>query len=179
MGLLFILLILCSPVFWWICTNNKIESYTMRMKEAQANIEIALIKRYDVITQSMECVKGYMKHEKELFEPLIEVRKGMSSQQLSEAYDAQGKALASILAVAEAYPEIKSDKLFNELQQQITKENEYLSAAKRMYNSNVSLYNQTLVMFPASIVAKRKGCTEQVFLHDSDIASKRDIIIKF
>lgn len=158
---------------------NKVNKYKVKIEEAYSSIEIALVKRYDIINQSFECAKGYAKHEKELFSQLIEVRRGMSVSQLQDAAYSQNNAIKSLWATVEAYPNLKADNLFSNIQDQLTVENEHYAAAKRVYNSNVSIYNQYIVTFPVCLVALLIGSHKKDFFKEENIESKKDFSIKF
>lgn len=101
----------------------------------------------------MDVVKAYAKHEKETLFEVINLRKGMSLEEKNVENAKMTKKLEKINVVAEAYPELKSSENYKTLQQSIIDVEEYLQAARRMYNSNVSIYNQMIVTFPTSVVA--------------------------
>jgi len=178
-----VVLVICLIVLFIVCysvvISNKFNRLSVKVDEAKSSIEIALVKRYDVLKQSVECVKKYATHESEIFEKLIEVRKGMSLDQLQRAANQQADVLSKLVAVGESYPNLKSDTMFSNLQKQISEENEHLAAARRMFNGNVSSYNQLIVIFPASIIAGIKGCQEKEFFKDDEIETKKNISFDF
>ena len=170
-GIIIVLLIL---VIWVISVNNRAKQLRIGIDEARADVEVYLIKRYDVLTESCKAVKSFAGHEKEMFSELVKLRKGMSTDELSQVASAQNKVATQLFAVGEAYPELKSAEVYAKLQKQISDENEHYAAAKRAVNSNVSIYNKYIIKFPTSIIAGMVGCHSEEFIKDIDAESKRD-----
>lgn len=177
---LIITIIIIAVIFliYFISASNKFSKSYIKVQEAQADIEVALIKRYDVLTQSLDLVKGYVEHEKNLMIRLVQARGGMTFEETQQVLDNQADVLHKINAVAEAYPQLYSSELYKNLQYQITETNEHLSASKRLYHANVSLYNQEIAVFPASIVAALTGKRPAQFLRDENVNSKREVNLR-
>lgn len=173
-----IIIIAVIILIYFISVSNKFNRSYIKVQEAQADIEVALIKRYDVLTQSLDLIKGYVEHEKDLMIRLVQARGGMSFAETQQVLDNQADALHKISAVAEAYPQLYSSELYKNLQHQITETNEHLSASKRLYHANVSLYNQEIAVFPASIVAVLTGKHPAQFLRDENVAAKREVNLR-
>lgn len=174
-GIIAIIVILVLVlIIWAVGVNNHAKQLRIGIDEARADVEVYLIKRYDVLTESCKTVKSFAGHEKEMFADLVKLRKGMSTAELSQAASAQNKLATQLFAVGEAYPELKSAEVYAKLQSQISDENEHYAAAKRAFNSNVSIYNKYIIKFPASIVAGMVGCYREEFIKDMDAESKRD-----
>lgn len=163
-------------VLWFIGISNKINRLLVKIKEADSGIDVALTKRYDVLTKMIDVVKGYAKHEKEVLFKTIEMRKGMSLSEKEAVMKDIDASLKQIQVVAEAYPELKSSENYNTLQLSIADTEEHLQAARRMYNSNVSSLNQLIVTFPYSVIANMKGVKEHVFFEAED-EKKQDVKI--
>lgn len=178
---LFIILIVIAVIIiaWGISTRNRIKMMEVKIEEAKSGIDIALVKRYDILTESLNVAKGYASHEKEVMVQLIEARSGMSLQQTQAVMENQEKALERLKVVAEAYPSLYSNQLFKELQEQIAITNEHISAAKRTFNSNIALYNQKIVSFPANIIANGIGCKKIAFFKENDEKKKQDVHMTF
>jgi LemA protein len=174
--LIIILSIVVIMVFWYIGVSNKLNRAVVKIDEAESGIDVALTKRHDVLVKMMEVVKKYAKHEKETLFKVIELRKGMSLQEKSEASKQMDESMKQINVVAESYPELKSNENFKTLQQSISDVEEHLQAARRLYNSNVSIFNQMLVTFPASMVANSKKMTKRDFF-EADEEAKKDVKI--
>lgn len=176
--MILILIILFIVIFaiWYISTSNKLNVATVKIEEALSGIDVALSKRYDVLTKLIDVVKAYAKHEKETLFEVIKLRKDMSLQEKGKANAAMDETLKQISMVAESYPELKSNENYKTLQQAIIDVEEHLQAARRLYNANVSLYNQQLVSFPTSMVASNKHLTKKDFFEAEDI-KKNDVKI--
>ena len=163
-------------IIWYISTSNKLNRSIVKIDEALSGIDVALTKRYDVLTKMIDVVKAYSKHEKETLFKVINLRKDMSIKERNDANHAMDENFKKINIVAENYPELKSNENYKTLQQSITDVEEHLQAARRLYNSNVSLYNQLLVSFPTSSIAKSKGMTKKEFF-EADEVKKEDVKI--
>ena len=167
---LFILLI------WYISVSNKLNRAVVKIDESLSGIDVALTKRYDVLTKMIDVVKAYAKHEKETLFEVINLRKDMSIQEINDANKAMDENFKKINIVAENYPELKSSENYKTLQQSIADVEEHLQASRRLYNSNVSLFNQLLVTFPTSSFAKSKGLTKKEFF-EAETTKKEDVKI--
>ncbi len=163
-------------IIWIIAASNKVNRLLVKIKEADSGIDVALTKRYDVLTKMIDVVKGYAKHEKETLFKTIEMRKGMSLSEKQAAMKDIDASLKQIQVVAESYPELKSSENYNTLQLSIADTEEHLQAARRMYNSNVSSLNQLIVTFPYSIIASMKNVKEQSFF-EAEEEKKQDVKI--
>ena len=157
-----------------ILVSNKFNRLVVKIEEADSDIDVALIKRHDTLTKMLDVVKGYAKHEKETLLKIIEVRKGMSISEKAEAIKSMDDATNKINVLAESYPELKSSENYNTLQKSVMDVEEHLQAARRLYNSNVSSFNQYLVTFPFSIIGKSKGLTKKEFLEAEEV-KKEDV----
>ncbi len=174
-----VLLIVVIVVVGVISISNNLKRLNTSVEQAKADIEIYMVKRYDVIMNSMNVVKEFIKHEDEVFSKLIQIRQGMNLEELGLQASIQEEAGRGLLALGEAYPELKSQAVFVQLQTQLEDQNEHYAAAKRAYNSNVSRYNQTVVVFPNSIVASMQGFKELPFFKDEYATVKKEADIKF
>ena len=163
-------------VIWIIATSNSLNKSIVKIDEASSGIDVALTKRYDTLTKMMDVVKAYAKHEKDTIFEVINLRKNMTTDEKIEANNKINSNLEKIYALAENYPELKSSENYNTLQKSIADAEEHLQAARRMFNSNVSIYNQKLVTFPTSIIANSKGLTKKTFFEAESI-KKEDIKI--
>lgn len=174
--LIVVSIIILIFVIWYISTCNKLNRSVVKIDEALSRIDVALTKRYDVLTKMIDVVKAYSKHEKETLFEVINLRKDMSIKERSDANRAMDENIKKINVVAESYPELKSSENYKTLQQSIADVEEHLQAARRLYNSNVSLYNQLLVSFPTSTIAKNRGMTKKEFF-EADEVKKEDVKI--
>ena len=162
----------------FISISNKLNRAIVKIDEADAGIDVALTKRYDVLTKMIETVKGYAKHEKETMFEVINLRKGMPMAEKNETYSKMTENLSKINVLAESYPDLKASENFNTLQQSISDVEEHLQAARRLYNANVSSYNQMIVSFPISMIASSKGLTKKDFF-EAEEHKKEDVKVEF
>lgn len=160
-----------------ISISNKINKAIVKIDEASSGIDVALTKRYDVLTKMIDVVKSYAKHEKDTHFEVIKLRKNMSIEEKNAENKKMDENFSKINIVAENYPELKSSENYKTLQQSIVEVEEHLQAARRLYNSNVSIYNQMIVSFPISIIAKSKGMVKKDFF-EADETKKEDVKIK-
>lgn len=164
-------------VIWYILISNKLNRSVVKIDEALSGIDVALTKRYDVLTKMIEVVKSYAKHEKETLFEVIKLRQDMSMKEKNDANRVMDDNFKKINIVAESYPELKSNENYKTLQQSISDVEEHLQASRRLYNSNVSLYNQLLVSFPTSIIAQNKKMTKKDFF-EAEETKKEDVKIE-
>ena len=148
-----ILIVVLVIVYWCIRTVNGFKKKEIRVEEGLSGVEVALTKRYDMLTKMLDTAKGYMAHESELFAKVIELRRGMSVAEMNDAQQQMDSLSGKLFAVAENYPELRSSDVFVELQRGIRDAEEHLQAARRLYNSSVTAYNTAIAMFPAKILA--------------------------
>lgn len=165
-------------VGWYIGTSNKLNRAVVKIEEADSGIDVALTKRYDALTKMLEITKGYAKHEKETLGEVISLRKGMSIAEKQDANNKMTETFGKINVLAEAYPELKSSENFKTLQLSVADVEEHLQAARRLYNANISSYNQEIVSIPTSIVASMKGFVKKEFF-EADEAKKEDVKMEF
>lgn len=165
-------------IIWYVSVSNAFNRDIIKIDEADSGIDVALTKRYDVLTKMIAICKGYAKHEKETITDTIKYRKGMSMEERAEANNKMTETFGKINVLAEAYPDLKASENFKTLQQSVTDVEEHLQAARRLYNSNISSYNQRVVTFPSSIVASTKGLAKREFF-EADDAKKEDVKIEF
>ncbi|NLL00436.1 MAG: LemA family protein [Clostridiales bacterium] len=163
---------------WYVSTMNSLRRAEVKIDEALSSIDVALTKRYDVLTKMLDICKNYIKYEKETILETIKLRSGMSIEDRKAANTDLDQASNFINAVAENYPELKSSENFRQLQVSVMEVEEHLQAARRMYNSNVAYLNQKLVSFPTSIIAKNLGLTSRLFF-EADVSKKQDVDMDF
>ncbi len=180
-----ILAIVVIAALWFIVTYNRFITYVQRAKEAWADIDVQLKRRYDLIPNLVNTVKGYMTHESSTFEKITEARtKAMSAGSLADkthAEDMLSGALKSLFAVAENYPELKANTNFLELQRELSDTENKIQAARRFYNGNVRDLNIRIDSFPSKIVASVFKFDKMEFfeLSESDAAARNPVEVKF
>lgn len=165
-------------LLWWISTANGFIAAQNKIKEAESDIEVALTKRYDMLTKLLDVAKNFMTHEIETVTKVIELRRGMSVDELSKANAEMDSLSGKLVAVAENYPELRSSENFKQLQEGIRDAEEHLQAARRLYNANVNSYNTAIAMFPGRIIANAKGLVPAQ-LFRAEESKKQDVDMTF
>lgn len=176
-----IVLLFIVIISWWISAANRLRREQVKIDEAASGIDVALTKRFDLLTKEVATVKGYAKHESETLTNVTSMRKPASNASMKEKADfsnAVSKAFDSINVVAEAYPDLKANTNFLNLQNQISEVEEQLQASRRVYNSNVSVFNQEIIVFPTSIVARHYHFEKRDFF-EAEEAKRADVKIEF
>lgn len=163
-----IILIIIIIMIAYISISNGLNRAIVKIDEASSGIDVSLTKRYDVLTKMIDVVKGYTKYEQETLFKVVELRKNMTIEEKNKANAQMEENLSKINVLAENYPELKASENYKTLQQSIMDVEEHLQAARRLYNANVSSYNQKIVTFPSSIIANNKGLTKKEFFNASD-----------
>ncbi len=176
-----VVLLLLFIVSWYISTINMFNRTLVKIDESESSIDIALTKRYDVLTKLVSATKGYAKHESETLAKIIEMRqpaRNASIHDKQEFANELTRGLQAVNVVVEQYPDLKASKNFLSLQNATLEVEENLQAARRVYNSNVSFYNQRIVSFPASIIANAKGFVKRDFFEAEEI-KRNDVEFNF
>lgn len=145
-------------VVYFVATYNSLVVLKTRIQEALSGIDVQLKRRADLIPNLVETVKGYAKHEKEVFENVTKARSALMSaetpREKAEGDNMLTGALKSLFAVAEAYPQLQANTNFQDLQRQLEDTEDKVAYSRQFYNSNVMDYNAKLQMFPSNFVAQ-------------------------
>lgn len=176
MILIIILVVVLLIVIWCISTVNGFKKKEIRVQEGLSGVEVALTKRYDMLTKMLDTANGYMAHENELFAKVIELRRGMSVEEMNTAAQQMDSLSGKLFAVAEGYPELHSSDVFVELQRSIRDAEEHLQAARRLYNASVTAYNTAIAMFPAKLLA---GTRQPKEFFVADAGKREDMRMTF
>lgn len=172
-------------IVWVIAAYNRFVRLVMRAKEAWADIDVQLKRRYDLIPNLVEAVKGYMKHEAGTLEKVTAARAAaMDAGGIEEKGKAENMltgALKSLFAVAEAYPDLKANTNFLELQRELSDTENKIQAARRFYNTNVRDLNTAIESFPGNVIANffRFEPREFFELSESEAAAKEPVKVSF
>ena len=145
-------------LLWFFGNYNALVRLRQHVRESWADIDVQLKRRYDLIPNLVETVKGYANHERELFERITSLRNRAAGNQgpvSSQEADERPlvRALRQVLVVAEAYPQLKADRNFLALQEELSDTESRIAASRRLFNGNVRDYNTRRESFPSSIVA--------------------------
>ena len=165
-------------VLWYISTMNRFARLVVKIAEADSGIDVGLTKRHDTLTKMLDVTKAYARHESETLARLVTLRKGMNMGERIEVNRQMDEVAGKISLMAEAYPELRSSENFRELQKSVVEVEEHLQAARRIYNMNVSAFNQLLVSFPSSIVGRQHNHTAKEFF-EADEQKKEDVKMEF
>jgi LemA protein len=155
----------------------------LRVREAWSGIDVQLKRRSSLIPNLVETVKGYAAHERETFDSVTRARAQLdnagTAQQAAQANNMLTNALRSLFAVAEAYPDLKANQNFLELQRELTDTEEKIAYARQFYNRNVLSYNTKVQSVPTVFIAGMFGFTTEEFFEVEDEADRRDINVSF
>jgi LemA protein len=157
-----------------IAKYNGMVSLRNRIENAWSQIDVQLRRRYDLIPNLVETVKGYAAHEKEVFEKVAEARSAMMNAQgvqaQGEAQNQITSALKSLFAVAEAYPQLKANENFMMLQEEISGTESKIAYARQFFNDQVMTYNTLIQTFPGNVIAGMFGFTQHEYFPMEDVA---------
>lgn len=157
-SMMYLYVVVGVVVLWVVLAYNRFVRLRYRVKESWSDIEVQLKRRYDLIPNLIETVKGYMAHERGVFEKVTQARTAaMGAQTAGEHAQTENMlsgALKSLFAVAENYPELKANTNFLELQRELSDTENKIQAARRFYNSNVMAQNTAVDSFPSNVIAQ-------------------------
>ncbi|MEI6057693.1 MAG: LemA family protein [bacterium] len=180
------LIILVAIVLWAVFSYNRLVTMINRAKEAWADIDVQLKRRYDLIPNLVNTVKGYATHETQAFENVTKARTvAMGAGSLTEKGAAEAGlagALKSVFAIAEAYPDLKANQNFLSLQTELTDTEDKIQAARRFYNGNVRDLNTSIQVFPGNIIAGAFHFSQMEFFQldaAEATAVKQPVAVKF
>lgn len=177
--------VLALLIVWGVASYNHFVRLVQRAKEAWADIDVQLKRRYDLIPNLLESVKGYAAHEKSVFEQVTTARAAAmdanSIEDRGKAENQLSQTLKSLFAVAEAYPDLKANQNFLALQRELTDTENKLQAARRFYNGNVRDLNTAIASFPGAIIAEMFRFEPRDFfeLGEADAAAREPVKVSF
>jgi len=178
-------IVIVAILFFWVAYNSLV-TLRVRVDEAWSDITVQLKRRLDLIPNLVETVKGYAAHESGVFEAVTEARaNAMNAQGVKETAAADNQfegALKSLFAVSEAYPDLKANQNFIELQQELVDTEDKIQASRRFYNGGVRDLNTKIQTFPSNVVAGMFGFKNRDFFELDDAAQKvaeKPVDVKF
>lgn len=181
--LILIIGVVGAAIFALITIYNALITRKNRVEEAWSDIEVQMKRRYDLIPNLVETVKGYAAHEKGVLENVTKARNmAMGAKSLDEHRSAENMltdTLKSLFAVAENYPDLKADKNFLELQRELSDTENKIQAARRFYNSNVRDYNIMIESFPTNVVAGYFRFEKKEFFDLEEEAARQPVKVAF
>ena len=184
MNTTFVLLAVVVVVaLWLIATYNGLVRLNTQTEEAWSDIDVQLKRRYDLIPNLINTVKGYAAHESGVFEKVSQARAAamgaQSPQDKAVAENALSSTLKSLFAVTEAYPELKANENFLKLQDELSDTENKIQAARRFYNGNVRDLNIKLQVFPTNLIANMLGFKARAFFGLENEAERQVPEVKF
>ncbi|MCW2955201.1 MAG: hypothetical protein JWO69_70 [Thermoleophilia bacterium] len=178
-GLIITLVVVVIIVLWAVITYNGLVARRNRVDEAWSGIDVQLKRRHDLIPNLIETVKGYAAHEKTTLQNVVQARNSAVAATESGDPAASGAAegllngaLRQVFALGEAYPDLKANTNFLDLQQQLADTEDKVSAARRIYNGNVRDYNTQIQQVPSNIIASIGSFSEREFFEIEDEAER-------
>lgn len=178
-----ILVIVAAIAAWFIGVYNSLIKLKNRVQEAWSDIDVQLKRRYDLIPNLMETVKGYMKHEEGVLTKVTEARsqamQAQGPEEKAKAENALSGTLKSLFAVAESYPDLKASTNFAKLQDEIADTENKIQAARRFYNGQVRDFNTKIQIFPNNIIAGMLGFKAWEFFEIEDKKEKENVKVQF
>ena len=186
MELWIVLAVIVVLALFLIAMYNRLVTLRQRVREAWSDIDVQLKRRYDLIPNLVETVKGYAAHEKGVFEAVTQARANAisagatgSPEQRAQAENLLTGALRSVFAVAEAYPQLQASQNFRDLQEQLGATEDKIAFARRFYNGNVRDYNTSLQTFPTTVLAGMFGFTSEQYFELADAAEREAPKVSF
>lgn len=181
-GVWIVLAILVLLILYVIVAYNSLVRTRNRTDDSWSQIDVQLRRRYDLIPNLVETVKGYATHERQTFEAVTQARtQGMNAQGVAEQAQAENMitgALKSLFAVAEAYPELKANQNFLALQEELTATEGRISYARQFYNDTVLKLNTKVQTFPTNVLAGMFGFKTREYF-EADDTSRGPVTVQF
>lgn len=176
-------IVVAALLIWFIATYNFFAGTKTSVEEAFSTMDVYLKKRYDLIPNLVETVKGYAKHENEVLTNITNARASVGAASTNEEKIAANArlsaALRSVNIVAENYPQLKADSNFSQLQHSLSQIESEISNSRRYYNGVVASYNKKVVKIPSAIVAKIFKFKKQPFFEVSDETERQNVKVSF
>lgn len=174
--------ILVIGIIWIIAIYNGLVGLKNRVAEAKSDIDVQTKRRYDLIPNLVETVKGYAKHEKKVFTDVTRARteamKAKGMQEKAQKENMLTEALKTVFAVAENYPKLRANENFLRLQDELTETEDKIEASRRFYNANVRDFNIKIQIFPNNIIANSLGFS-QVEMFEARGVEKEAVKVNF
>ncbi|MFO0704202.1 MAG: LemA family protein [Patescibacteria group bacterium] len=180
--LIIVAVLVGAVVLYFVSIYNGLAVAKQKIKEAFADIDTQLKKRFDLIPNIVETVKGYASHESKIFEDIAKYRAasvgGGTIEERAEASNALSGALKSLFAVAENYPDLKANTNFLDLQKTLNQVESDIQNSRRYYNGSVREFNNRVIVFPTNLVANMMGFTEEKYFESKE-EERQNVQVKF
>lgn len=182
MWLVIVLIIIVLLVLYVISTYNGLIQARNKVKDQFSQIDVQLKRRFDLIPNLVETVKGYAKHESETLEKVIQARNNYANAKTEaekvEASNEMSRGVMNIMALAESYPELKANTNFMDLQNQLKEVEDKIGYARQFYNDTVLMYNNKVEMFPGNLIASMFNFKKEVFFEANE-KERENVQVKF
>ena len=176
-------LLLIVFLFWYVSAYNRLQRSKNFVEEGWATIDVKIKKRYDLIPNLVETVKGYAKHESETLQAVVEARSyAMRATTVSgkiEAENALSGTLKSLMKLQEAYPQLKANANFISLQEQLLSVENEIASARRYYNGTVRALNNRVTTFPSNLVARRMKMEKYSYFELDSEEERQNVKVRF
>lgn len=178
-----VLIILAIIIIALISMYNSLVTLRLRVKNAWSQIDVQLQRRFDLIPNLVETVKGYMTHESEVLTKVTDLRSSWANaktvDQKADLDNQLSESLKTIMAVAENYPDLKANQNFSELQAELTNTENKISYSRQFYNDTVTRYNTKLEVFPSNIIASIFHFTAEILFEVDNSEARKSIKVDF
>ena len=178
-----VLVIVILIVVWVIGMYNGLVTARQKVENAWSQIDVQLQRRFDLIPNFVETVKGYMTHESETFEKIAQLRTSWAnSSSVGEKANLDGEltsALKTIMAVSENYPDLKANQNFADLSEELRNTENKISFSRQFYNDTVTIYNTSLETFPSNVVASMFGFKEETLFEAESDEARKNVKVDF
>ncbi len=170
---------LLAVIVWAVLTYNRLVVYRNRVENARAQVDVQLKRRYDLIPRLVETVRGYAQHEERIFERIAELRaqalQAMTPSQQDALEGEVKSSVSQLIALAEAYPELKANTSFLHLQEELSDTEDKIRYARQFYNDTVMRYNVAIGQFPTVLLAPMLGFTPQPLFTLDTASQEREV----
>jgi len=170
-------------ILWWIATYNRMIVLRNRIDNAWSQVDVQLRRRYDLIPNLVEIVKGYAAHERQTFEEVTKARQaGIDARTVQDQAAAENmitEALKRLFAVAEAYPQLRATENFQQLQEELSGTESKIAYARQFYNDTVLSYHNLIQAFPARIIAGMGGFQKRDYFEIEEAAARGPVQVQF
>lgn len=180
-GVLLVLII--AVVAWIICVHNSLVKLRNNVKESFSTMDVYLKKRYDLVPNLVETVKGYAKHESATLKSVMEARNSAmnanSTQEKVKSENALTQTLGKLIAVAESYPDLKANQNFLALQNQLSSLEDDIASSRKYYNGCVKMFNNKIEVFPNNLIAGKLKFEKFDLFEVEDKKQRENVQVKF
>lgn len=178
-----ILIIVAVIIFWIIGSYNGLVTLKQRVSNGWSQIDVQLQRRFDLIPNLVETVKGFAKHEEAVFTKVAELRTSWAGastvKEKAELSNELSGALKTIMAVSENYPDLKANQNFSELQEELRNTENKISYSRQFYNDTVTRYNTKLELFPSNIIASMFHFTAETLFEAESTEARKNVKVDF